>query len=161
MAAVLDAANSDVDADNARAAAAADTDDISTSSGGPKSPNTISTEQEYSPAASSYNDDDSSNLHANTQRHDDESDDEMAFDTGLSMDAHDADSLMNAVMDVSGSFSRANSEERAEGDGEDSIDQADDIITARDDVDDITQSDNSSGEADGAIARDDSKISVI
>ena len=159
MAAVLDAASSDVDADNAGAAAAADTDDISTSSGGPKSPNTISTEQEYSPAASSYNDDDSSNLHANTKY--DENDDEIAFDIGLSIDAHDGDSLMNAVMDVSGSFSRANSEERDEGDGEDSIDQADDIITARDEVDDITQSDNSSGEADGATARDDSKISVI
>ena len=161
MAAVLDAASSDVDTDNARAAVVADTDDISTSSGGPKSPNTFSTEQEYSPAASSYNDDDSNNPHANTQRHDDENDDEMAFDTGLSIDAHDADSLMNAVMDVSGSFSRAISEERDEGDGEDSADEADDIITAGDDVDDITQSDNSSGEADGAIARDDSKISVI
>ena len=159
MAAVLDAASSDVDADNARVAPAADTDDISTSSGGPKSPNTISTEQEYSPAASSYNDDDSNNPHANTQRHDDENDDEMAFDTGLSIDAHDADSLMNAVMDVSGSFSRAISEERDEGDGADSIGQADDIVTERDDIDDITQSDNNS-EADGAVA-DDSKISVI
>ena len=36
-----------------------------------------------------------------SQCHDDENDDEIDFDTGLSMDAHDVDSLMNAVMDRS------------------------------------------------------------